>query len=150
MATDDLVERLARKHLCFGWFALACFVCLGLTLEVMHAFKVGWYLNVHNETRRLMWTLAHAHGVLLSLVNVAFAVTILHVQEMRDNRRRLASLSLLSASVLLPGGFFLGGLVIYAGDPGPGVVLLPVGGVLLFVAVVVTAVEVLRSRSCDR
>ena len=26
--------------------------------------------------RRLMWTLAHAHGTLLGLVHIAFAVTV--------------------------------------------------------------------------
>jgi len=146
LTTVDQVETLARKHLCFGWVALSCFVCLGITLEVMHAFKIGWYLDVHHETRRLMWTLAHAHGVLLALVNIAFAVTLLHVREMRATRRRLASLTLLSASVMLPAGFFLGGLVIYAGDPGLGILLLPPGAALMLVAVVTTAVEVVRSR----
>jgi len=27
--------------------------------------KIGWYLNVDQEMRRLMFTLAHAHGTLL-------------------------------------------------------------------------------------
>ena len=144
MTTDDQANALAQRHLRFGWVALSCFVCLGITLEVMHAFKVGWYLDVHNETRRLMWTLAHAHGVLLALVNIAFAFTVLHAREMRAPRRRLASLTLLSASVMLPAGFFLGGLVIYAGDPGLGILLLPPGAALMLVAVVTTAVEVVR------
>ena len=138
-------RELARRHLCWGWCSLLCFLSLGLVLETMHAFKVGWYLNVYNETRRLMWTLAHAHGVLLSLVNLAFGLTILHLKGMRTKGRRIASLSLLSASMLLPAGFFLGGLVIYAGDPGPGILLVPAGAILLFVAVLATAVEVLRA-----
>ena len=146
MTTDDQANTLSQRHLRFGWVALSCFVCLGITLEVMHAFKVGWYLDVHNETRRLMWTLAHAHGVLLALVNIAFAFTVLHAREMRAPRRRLASLTLLSASVMLPAGFFLGGLVIYAGDPGLGILLLPPGAALMLVAVLVTAIEVLRGR----
>jgi hypothetical protein len=45
----------------------------------------------------------------------------------------------MAASLLLPGGFFLGGLVYYAGDPGPGVLLVPVGAVLLLTAVFLMA-----------
>ena len=144
---DEQVETLARRHLCFGWVSLSCFICLGITLELLHAFKVGWYLDVHNETRRLMWTLAHAHGVMLALVNMAFAFTLRHVPEMRPARRRLASMLLLSASVLLPAGFLLGGLVIYAGDPGLGILLLPPGAALMLAAAVTTAVEVVRRRA---
>ena len=40
---------------------------------------------------------------------------------------------------MLPGGFFLGGLVIYAGDPGIGILLVPVGAVLLLAAVFLIA-----------
>src|SRR6185436_11283953 len=65
-----------RRHLRFGWWALLCFLTLGVVLEAMHGFKVQWYLNVANETRRLMWTLAHAHGVLLALVNILFGLTL--------------------------------------------------------------------------
>jgi len=42
---------------------------------------------------------------------------------------------LTGATVLLPGGFFLGGAMIYAGDPGVGILLVPVGALLLLVAV---------------
>ena len=137
---------LARRHLCWGWCSLLCFLSLGLVLETMHGFKVDWYGNVYNETRRLMLTLAHAHGVLLSLVNVAFGLTILHLRSADTRWRRVASLCLLSASVMLPAGFFLGGVVIYAGDPGPGILLAPAGGLLLFVAVLATAVVVIRAQ----
>lgn len=52
------------------------FIVLGIALETMHAFKVGSYLNAGNEIRRLMWTLAHAHGTLLALVHLAFGATV--------------------------------------------------------------------------
>jgi hypothetical protein len=51
----------------------------------------------------------------------------------------LAGNCLLGASVLLPGGFFLGGLFLYGGDPGLGVLLVPLGALLLLVAVLLTA-----------
>jgi hypothetical protein len=47
---------------------------------------------------------------------------------------KLASSSLVAASVLLPGGFFLGGVAFYGGDPGIGTLLVPVGAVLFLFA----------------
>jgi len=45
----------------------------------------------------------------------------------------------LGASVLLPRGFFLGGVVTHAGDPGLGILLVPVGALLLLTAIFLTA-----------
>ena len=112
------------------------FISLGIVLETLHGFKIGWYLDVGNETRRLMWTLAHAHGTLISLVHIAFATTL---KVAGASGPRLASACLIGASMLLPGGFFLGGLFIHAGDPGVGILLVPVGAVLLLGAVFMTA-----------
>jgi len=61
----------ALRHLRFGWWSLLVFATLGLILESLHGFKVRAYLDVSNETRRLMWTLAHAHGTLLAVVSGA-------------------------------------------------------------------------------
>lgn len=131
-------ERLSRRHLRFGWWSLLVFLTLGLVLEALHGFKIDLYLNVANETRRLMWTLAHAHGTLLSVVNIAFGLT-LAIRQAPLARGMLVSRLLIAASILLPGGFFLGGLVIYAGDPGLGVLLVPLAGALLFAAVLLIA-----------
>ena len=62
---------------------------------------------------------------------------------MAGARRRFASRCLVAASILLPAGFFLGGFGIHGGDPGLGVLLVPVGAVLLFAAVVVVACALL-------
>jgi hypothetical protein len=66
----NTVDSNGSLSLFFGWWALLCYVSLGITLEVLHGLKIGWYLEI--ETRRLMWTLGHAHGGLLALVNVVF------------------------------------------------------------------------------
>ena len=137
--TDPNGPDYAVRHRRFGWWALLCFLTLGIILEALHGFKLGWYLDVSNATRRLLWTLAHAHGVLLALVNLMFAVTLRAFPEIRGGWCRLASPCLLAANVLLPGGFFLGGLYVYAGDPGLGVVVAPLGALLLFAAVFLTA-----------
>jgi hypothetical protein len=59
------------RHLRFGWWALFISLVVGVFLETLHGFKLGWYLDVNNDMRRLMFTLAHAHGALLALVNIA-------------------------------------------------------------------------------
>jgi len=120
-------------HLRFGWWSLLAYLTLGIFLEILHGFKLGWYLDVGNETRRLMFTLAHAHGTLLALVNLAAGLTVRAVPEFE--LARSASLSLLGSAVLLPGGFFLGGVAIHEGDPGLGILLVPVGALLLLYGV---------------
>ena len=130
--------RIVHRHLRFGWWSLLCFLSLGIALEAMHGFKLGYYLDTNNETRRLMWTLAHTHGTLLAIVHLVFAATVRILPE-NPKLRKLASPCLCGASVLMPGGFFLGGLWFYGGDPGLGVLLLPVGAILLLLAVLQTA-----------
>ena len=136
------IDPLSRRHLRAGWWALLGFLCMGVVLETLHGFKVGWYLDVASSTRRHMWTLAHAHGTLLAVVNLVFGATVQRLPQ--HARSRLASHCLLVATVLLPGGFLLGGLFPFSGDPGPGVLLVPVGAVFLALGVFLVA----RSWSC--
>ena len=138
------IPQRTRRHLQLGWWSLLVFLTLGIALEAMHGFKVGWYLNVSNETRRLMWRLAHAHGVLLGLVHIAFGATLSAVGD-EGTWVRFASRTLTLAGVLLPGGFLLGGLVVHEGDPFVGVLLVPLGAVFLFLAVLRIARGVSRS-----
>jgi predicted sugar kinase len=91
---------LARTHLKLGWWMVLIYLSLGIGLEALHGLKVDWYLNVANETRRLMFS-----------------------------------------GLLLPGGFLLGGLVVHGGDPGKGILLVPVGAALLLFAVLQTALR---------
>ena len=121
------------RHLRFGWWSLFAFLTLGVVLEALHGFKLGWYLDVDVEMRRLMFTLAHAHGTLFALVNIAAGVTLRTVKGFE--LARPASLALLWGSLVLPIGFLLGGLVIHDGDPGLGVFLVPVGALLVLYGV---------------
>ena len=134
LADADLIAR----HLRIGWWSIAAFGVLGLVLETLHGFKVGAYLDVSNETRRLMWTLAHAHGTLLGLVHLGLAFTI-RAASLAPQKLAAASNALVAATVVLPLGFFLGGIRFYSGDPGVGVALVPVGAVLLIYPAVVVA-----------
>lgn len=129
----------AQRHIRFGWWSLLVFATAGLVLETLHGFKVRAYLDVSNETRRLMWTLAHAHGTLLAVVHVIFGLTVRGARELSARNLRPISSALMGASVLLPGGFFLGGIAFYSGDPGFGILLVPFGAVLLLAAVFLIA-----------
>jgi hypothetical protein len=123
----------STRHLRFGWWALAIYVCLGIVLEMMHGFKIGWYLDVGNETRRLMFSLGHFHGTMLALVNIAAGLTIRSVDDFK--LRPSVSFALIWAAILLPGGFLLGGFFTYDGDPGTAVWLVPIGALLMLYGV---------------
>lgn len=135
----DSTRECSKSHLAIGWWSLLVFLTLGIVLEILHGLKVSSYLDVGNETRRLMWTLAHAHGTLLALIHIAFGVTVPLISQWADSSRRLASRALTVAGILMPLGFFLGGVQFYGGDPGLGILLLPAGALCLFVAVLKTA-----------
>lgn len=126
--------KLSNRHLRHGWWSLVVFITLGLVLETLHGFKVGWYLDANVEMRRLMFTLAHAHGTLIALLNIAAGLTLRNVTGLELDAA--ASQSLRWGALLLPAGFFLGGLVIHDGDPSLGILLVPVGALLLLFGVV--------------
>jgi uncharacterized membrane protein len=138
-ARSQTTQKNADRNLRFGWWSLLIFLLFGGALETLHGFKIGWYLDVGNEMRRLMFTLAHAHGTLLALVNIAAGLTARSVARF-DLRPSISSV-LIWAAILLPVGFFLGGVVTYGGDPGLGVWLVPVGAILLFYSVVRIALD---------
>ncbi len=131
--STSAVSETSLRHLRIGWLTIALFGLLGLVLETFHGFKVGAYLDRANETRRLMWTLAHAHGTLIGVLHLAMAFTLQSVG-LDGPRVQRASTALLAAGALLPAGFFLGGVRFYAGDPGLGIALVPIGAVLLIYA----------------
>jgi hypothetical protein len=130
---NEPLDPNARRHLAFGWTLLGIFSLLGIGLELLHAFKLGLYLDVSSETRRLMWRLAHAHGTLLALVNIAFGCSVPRLGPSTAAGLRRASACLLIAAVLMPLGFFLGGAFATAADPSVLVGLVPIGAVLLVV-----------------
>jgi len=110
------------------------FAGLGLLLETLQGFKVGAYLDVSNETRRMLWRLAHAHGTLLGVVHVLFGLMMRTEADRPLPKAHLVSQTLTLASLLVPSGFFLGGFGFVGGDPGLAVLLVPIGAVLLIAA----------------
>jgi len=139
--TDSQQGELVMRHLKIGWMGLLIFLALGILLETLHGLKLDVYLDVRNSTRRLMWTLAHAHGTLFSLIHLAFAfsLTVLgdkHGKLLPAASFRTISRCLTGTIVFLPLGFLLGGIWIFDGDPGPGIFLVPIGAILLLIGVV--------------
>lgn len=145
-STAPQAHDLATTHFRLGWIGVLVFLSLGLVLEALHGFKVGLYLDVDQETRRLMWRLAHAHGTLLSVLHLGFAATLTHLPALAAPLCKLASRCLSGALVLMPAGFLLGGVWIHGGDPGLGILLVPPGGILLLVGVL-TIVRAIGKRS---
>jgi hypothetical protein len=127
---------IATRHVRIGWWGLAVFVALGAGLELLHAIKAPFYLDAGHDTTRLLLRLAHAHGTGLSLVNIVYGLT---ARAWPKTATHLASACLITALVLLPVGFFAGGLGASRGDPGLGIVLVPAGAVALVVGIVAVA-----------
>ena len=150
VATTSNTHHFVIRHLRIGWWSLLLFLTLGIALEAMHGFKVQWYLGEQNATRRLMFTLAHVHGTLLSLVHLGFAASVHIMKQQRPStshleRNRIETMRswLLSlATALIPCGFFVGGWNIYDGDPSLGILLVPIGAACLFSAVLLQAITV--------
>jgi hypothetical protein len=149
-STNDDLGRLrrdvARRHHCVGWCVLLLFLSLGAFLEFLHGFKLGFYLDPAHRLRRELWTLAHAHGTLLALVQIGFAATLTQFGRWTAGRLKLVSFFMLDATVLIPLGFFLGGLWPSEGDPWVGILLVPPGALLLFIAVLGIIVSACQGR----
>ena len=128
------------RNLRFGWWSLLIFLSLGGGLEALHGFKIGWYVDVGNDMRRLMFTLAHAHGTALALVNIAAGLTARRFDNF--DLSSSVTISLIWAGILFPVGFILGGIITYGGDPGLGIWLVPVAAILLFYSVVSIALAI--------
>ena len=123
---DPAVSRALRT----GWILLALSLPLGVTLEALHAFKSQAYL--FGGVRHEMWRLAHAHGTLLGILLLVFAA--LAEAHVAAEKRAAIARDLCRGAVLMPLGFFLGGLLNGEGDPSLGIVLVPLGALFLLVA----------------
>jgi len=135
--SDPIPDPLLRLR-SFGLWSLLCWLTLGMALEALHGFKVGWYLDVINDGRRMQLTLAHTHGTLLSLISIALAVC-LRTDAAPAKLVDRAAACLRWAAILMPVGFLLGGIWAFGADPGFAIVLVPIGGLLLFCGVLFAA-----------
>ena len=141
-------EALARRHQVWGWRLLAFFMTCGLLLEGMHGFKIGLYLDPNNTLRRELWTLAHAHGTLIAIIQLAFSQVVSRHWWSSLPQIRLCSFLYFGAAFFLPAGFFLGGIKPYSNsDPWIGIWWVPLGALFLIMAAIITASQVAEGSS---
>lgn len=138
MQLDDAATRASAR---LGWTLLGLFMAGGLALEALHGIKAPWYLE--HALRRELLVLAHAHGALLALVNLAFAA---HAGALLVDarRRRLAGATLRWGAILVPAGFLLGAIGAGETDPSLGILLTPIGALLLLHGVTACALGAWR------
>ena len=114
-----------------GWISLALWIAFGIFIEGLSAFRSPLYLD--DAVRRDMFRLAHAHGTLLNIVLLTAALCA-RLGLIRLSR--LSSRGLCAAVVLLPAGFFFSGLWHFKDEPGLGILLVPIGAVLLLASAI--------------
>ena len=129
-----------RPNLAWGWTLLAIFMLGGLTLEGFHGVKLAPYLD--HALRRELWTLGHAHGALLAVVNLVYAATAPALLPVASLRR--AGTALRWGALLMPLGFFLGGVGNSESDPSLAILLTPAGALLVIYAAVTCALAAWR------
>jgi hypothetical protein len=125
----DSAQKLTLRT---GYWLLAVSIPFGVTLEALHGFKVRAF--VESEMRRELFRLAHAHGTLLGILCLVFAA--LAERNVPEATRGSIARFVAGGAVLMPLGFFLGGILNSEGDPSLGIALVPVGAALLVVALV--------------
>lgn len=120
-------------HLRLSLASLAVFLATGLWLEAMIGLRAaGW---VDDPLRREMLRLGHAHGAILSVVNLALAWGM-HRLATPDAWARRVRVAAWLGAVCVGVGFFGGGLWHGPSDPGPLVLIVPAGALMLLASCV--------------
>jgi hypothetical protein len=121
------------RHLRLSLASLAVFLATGLWLEAMIGLRAaGW---VDDPLRREMLRLGHAHGAILSVVNLALAWGM-HRLATPDAWARRVRVAAWLGAVCVGVGFFGGGLWHGPSDPGPLVLIVPAGALMLLASCV--------------
>ncbi|HYV48399.1 MAG TPA: hypothetical protein VFA20_26245 [Myxococcaceae bacterium] len=126
----------AEVHVRAGWTLLALGLAFGVTLEALEAFRVSWV--VADAWRNRLWSLAHFHADAMGLLNLVYRPYARGAAESR---------ALAAGSALIPVGFVLGGLAHSEGDPGLGILLVPVGATLVISVAVRQAIRAWRKNA---
>ncbi|MEX1367969.1 MAG: hypothetical protein AB1Z98_32870 [Nannocystaceae bacterium] len=132
----------ADQHLRLSLVVVALFLAAGLALEAMLGLRsASWY---EDELRRELLRLGHAHGGLLGLLNLglSWAMQRLATPRAWAIRIRVAGIS---GALAVGLGFVGGGLWHGPTDPGPLVLAVPAGALLMLSCLL--AVIVLRPSS---
>lgn len=127
----------AARHLRWSIAAVAIFLATGLWLEAMYGLRAaGW---IDDPIRREFLRLGHAHGGILGLVNVALAWALERLETPSAWARRIRVAALVGA-LLVGLGFLGGGLWHGPTDPGPLILAVPAGALLMLSALIAAAI----------
>jgi hypothetical protein len=118
----------AARHLRLSLATTALFLAMGLWLEAMLGLRAEGF--VEDALRREFLRLGHAHGALLGLLNVALALALERLRTPAAWATRIRPAALLGA-LAVGLGFVGGGLWHGPTDPGPLVLAVPAGAMLL-------------------
>jgi peptidoglycan/LPS O-acetylase OafA/YrhL len=131
----------AQAHLRAALWLAAAFLAMGLWLEAMIGLRAaGW---VDDPLRREFLRLGHAHGGVLSLLNVALAWGMERLRTPDAWARRIRPAAI--GGALLVGLGFIGGALWHGPtDPGPLVLVVPAGAMMLVAST--AAVALLREK----
>lgn len=123
-------------HLRASLWSLAAFLAMGMWLEAMFGLRVAGVLD--DPLRREFLRLGHAHGGLLALANLGlgWASERLETPEGWATRVRLAAWI---GGLAVGLGFVGGGIWHGPTDPGPLVLLVPAGAMMLVASLVAVA-----------
>jgi peptidoglycan/LPS O-acetylase OafA/YrhL len=106
----------------------AVFLASGIWLEAMYGLRAeGW---IEDDIRREFLRLGHAHGALLGLLNIGIAVAMERLRTPETWAKKIRLAGLVGAG-LVGLGFFTAGLWHGPTDPGPTVLLVPAGALML-------------------
>jgi hypothetical protein len=126
---------LGKRHRRYGWTALFLFLSFGSLLEGLLGFKsVGLVMD---PLRRELWSLAHFHGAMLAIINLVYSHW---AENISPNQQNIASWLLIFGSILLPLGFFLGGIAHLEADPSLGIFLVPIGTLMLLYTILLQVI----------
>lgn len=142
MSDETQLESERERCKRFGFASLTLWASLGFLLEAAHAFKLSSYLDHPLRRELLLW--AHAHGVGLSLVVLAYAGLGLNRGSLRQAK------PLRFAALIMPAAFALGIFGHGEADPGPSIWLVPVGALALLYGLFGVTRSLSRSRAQPR
>ena len=123
-------------HVRASIWSLAAFLAMCMWLEAMFGLRVSGVLD--DPLRREFLRLGHAHGGLLALTNLGLGWALQRLQTPRGwaTRVRLAAWI---GGLAVGLGFVGGGLWHGPTDPGPLVLLVPAGALMMVASLVATA-----------
>lgn len=125
------------RHLRLATALVGVFLAAGIWLEAMIGLRAaGW---VDDDVRRQFLRLGHAHGALLGVLNIALAVVMERIGTPEGWARWIRRAALVGAA-LVGLGFFVGGLWHGRADPGPAVLVVPAGAMMLLASCVAVAI----------